>query len=111
MGTIPGTFIACGEGYNYCSTECIRQDLRENGEANWIVGYQAGAAVAFGIIGMFEAIRRNAPRLVERSYWTSELDGKRYYNCFCPGCGAYMKMRDAGVDEGTDDEWCGSCRY
>lgn len=28
-------------------------------------GYRAGAAVAFGIIGMFEAIRRNAPRMCD----------------------------------------------
>jgi hypothetical protein len=52
----------------------------------------------------------NSPLVVERSYWTSELDGKEYYNCFCPGCGAYMKGREAGVDEGTCWEWCGSCR-
>lgn len=79
-------------------------------EAAFGVGVASGAAVAFGIIGMAEAIRRNAPRLVERHYWTTE-DGKSLYYCFCPGCGCQLKHRESGVDEGTDNEWCGACRY
>ena len=73
-------------------------------------GMKRGAAVAFGLVGMFEALRRTAPRIVERYYWTSELDGTKHYDCHCPGCGVLMKARDAGLDEGTDDEWCGVCR-
>jgi hypothetical protein len=73
-------------------------------------GFEEGAAVAFGIIGMAEAIRQNAPLVVERSYWTSERDGKLYYDAFCPGCGACTEGWEAGVDEGTDAEWCGACR-
>ncbi len=73
--------------------------------------YHFGAASAFGLLGMAYAIQANAPRLVERSYWTSELDGTRYYDCPCPGCGAYMKHRRGGEDEGTLSEWCGVCRY
>ena len=69
-----------------------------------------GAAVAFGIIGMAEAIRENGPRIVERHYWTSSLDGACLYDCRCPGCGCQMKCRTAGVHEGTDLEWCGACR-
>ena len=26
-GVIPGTFIACGEGGNYCSEECMQLDF------------------------------------------------------------------------------------
>lgn len=74
-------------------------------------GMLRGAAVAFGLMGMAEAIRRNGPPLVVRECWTSEIDGRRFYTCFCPGCGAYMKYRKAGEDEGTDNEWCGACRY
>jgi len=66
-----------------------------------------GAAVAFGLMGMAEAIRKNAPRLVERQYWKTDPS---YYDCYCPGCGVLLKARDAGVDEGTAAEWCGSCR-
>jgi hypothetical protein len=75
------------------------------------IGYREGAAVAFGLMGMAAAIQKNGPRVVHREYWTSELDGKRWYTCWCPGCGAYMKWREAGVDEGTLSEWCGGCRY
>lgn len=72
--------------------------------------YAYGAAVAFGIIGMAEAIQRNGPRIVERSYWTSEIDGRDYYTCHCPGCGVQLKRREPGM-EGTSNEWCGMCRY
>lgn len=74
------------------------------------VGMQRGAAVAFGLVGMALAIRKNAPRLVTREYWT-RVDGKLLYTCFCPGCGCQMKNRVAGEDEGTIYEWCGACRY
>lgn len=59
------------------------------------------------------AVRRNAPRCPSlREYWTSDLDGTRYYNCFCASCDcAYLKSLDAGKDEGTDREWCGLCLY
>jgi hypothetical protein len=80
------------------------------GDMSRSLGMREGAALAFGIIGMAEAIRRNAPKLVERRYFCAD-DGKRFYCCYCPGCGAYMKNRIAGVHEGTDDEWCGACRY
>jgi hypothetical protein len=82
--------------------------VHEEGRA---LGRQEGAAVAFGIIGMFDAIRKNGPRIVERCYWTLAVSGERVYTCHCPGCGAYMKNRKAGRDEGTDNEWCGACRY
>jgi len=74
-------------------------------------GVQAGMIWGAAIIAMAEAIWKNAPRLVERHYWTSEIDGTRYYDCFCPGCGVQMKKCTPGVDEGTDNEWCGACRY
>lgn len=96
---VPNTFIACGEGGNYCSDGCFEEDA-----------FRRGAALAFGVIGMAEAIRKNAPRLVERTYW-SGVDGTLYYDCCCPGCGVLMKARDANEDEGTDNEWCGVCRY
>lgn len=89
----------CGE-MGYCSDECM------------VIGsWKCGAAVAFGIVGWAFALRRNAPRCPsKREYWTSDLDGKRYYNCFCACCEhAYLKALDAGVDEGTDAEWCGEC--
>lgn len=93
----------------YCDDICEDNDVEE---ACGCVGcgYVLGAAVAFGLMGMAEAIRRNGPPLVVREYWTSEIDGRRFYTCFCPGCGAYMKYRKAGEDEGTDNEWCGACR-
>lgn len=72
---------------------------------------EEGAAVAFGVVGMGEAIRQNAPRLVERYYWTSERDGQRYYDCFCPGCGVQIKGLIADKWEGTDYEWCGWCKW
>lgn len=67
----------------------------------------------FALVGMGLAIQANAPRLVERSYWTSDIDGARYYDCGCPGegCGVHMKRCKAGEDEGTDNEYCGLCRY
>ncbi len=70
-----------------------------------------GAAIAFGLMWMADAIQKNAPRVVDRDYWTSESTGNALYNCSCPGCGAHMKAREAGVDEGTLSEWCGECRY
>lgn len=73
-------------------------------------GFVNGAAVAFGLIGMAEAIGLNAPLVVERDYWTSEINGAAYYDCFCPGCGVRLKFREPGVHEGTDLEWCGACR-
>lgn len=73
--------------------------------------FESGAAVAFGLIGMAEAIRENAPRVVERTYWTSEIGGTRYYDCPCPGCGVHMKALTPGFHEGTDSEYCGVCRY
>lgn len=73
--------------------------------------FEEGVAFAFGIVGMVEAIRRRPPPLVvKRDYWTTD-DGRELFTCFCPGCGAYMKHLRAGIDEGTDNEWCGSCRY
>lgn len=49
-GVIPGTFIACGESDGDCTLWCSEECQRE--------GYRReGAAVAFGIVGMFEAIR------------------------------------------------------
>ena len=73
--------------------------------------FELGAAVAFGLMGMAEAIRANAPRVVERSYWLAS-DGKQYYDCFCSGCErVLMKKRTAGRDEGMDREWCGVCRW
>lgn len=78
-----------------------------------IEAFLKGAAVAFGVVGWALALRRNAPRCPsKREYWTSDLDGKRYYNCFCACCEhAYLKALEAGVDEGTDYEWCGECLY
>lgn len=73
--------------------------------------YLAGAAVAFGLMGIAQAIKDNHSPLVSRHYWTSELDGKEYYSCACLGCGVEMKKRQAGLDEGTDREWCGACRW
>jgi hypothetical protein len=72
-------------------------------------GYKDGASFAFGIIAMAQAIRDNphTPLVVRREYW--ETDPTKY-DCWCPGCGAYMKGRTAGKDEGTDYEWCGVCR-
>lgn len=72
--------------------------------------YTSGLMVAFGVMGMADAIRENAPFVVDREYWTSGIDGRRYYTCHCPGCGAMLKRREAGVHEGTDLEWCGVCR-
>lgn len=75
-------------------------------------GFYLGGATLGGLLLMALAIQANAPRVVEREYWTSDLDGTPYYNCFCTGgCGAYLKARQAGVDEGTDYEWCGECLY
>jgi hypothetical protein len=75
-------------------------------------GHREGAAIAFGIVGMVEAIRRRPPPLVvKRHYWVSEIDGERLYDCYCPGCGTGMDGLHPGVDEGTDNEWCGACRY
>lgn len=103
LGVIPNTFIMCGERDEdsafWCSEECQREAYRRE-----------GAAVAFGIVGMFEAIRKNGPLLVERYYWTTER-GQRLYDCHCPSCGVYMKHRRAGEDEGTDNERCGACRW
>jgi hypothetical protein len=99
LGVLPGTFIACGE-HGYCSNECAL-----------IGAFDCGAAVAFGLLGMAEAIRANAPPLVVRHYWTSEIDGRHFYECYCANsCGTYLKGRHAGRDEGTDAEYCGACR-
>ena len=72
--------------------------------------FRAGLVWGVAVVAMFEAIRAHAPRIVERSYWTSEIDGRSLYDCKCPGCGVRMKSREAGLDEGTDAEWCGLCR-
>ncbi len=98
------------------------EELSEDERACWRAGFEEfadqvleqgrreGAAIAFGITAMAEEIRRSGPPLVKRDYWTTD-DGECLYTCFCPGCGAYMKHCHAGVDEGTDNEWCGACRY
>lgn len=84
LGVLPGTFIACGER-GYCSNECT------------VIGaFDCGAAVAFGLMGMFEAIRqrekhRKFERLVEA--WERRLN--RDPNCphlekgYAPGIGPY----------------------
>ena len=62
LGVLPGTAIACGE-YGYCSNECL------------IIGsFNAGAAVAFGLMGMAEAIRAE---------------------CLCPNCGCHLPLTPA----------------
>jgi len=58
LGTLPGTVIACGE-MGYCSPECV------------VIGaFDAGAAVAFGLMGMAEAIRSGGPT---RDEWIERL--------------------------------------
>jgi hypothetical protein len=76
-------------------------------------GRLEGAAVAFGIIGMARAIAARGPWCPSRrDYWVSELDGRRYYTCWCARCERQqLKHRVAGEDEGTDEELCGDCRY
>lgn len=70
LGVLPGTFIACGE-FGYCSNECLVQGA-----------YRDGAAVVFGIIGMFEAIRRRRVDIAEMGsdyelgYWVGWQDAK-----------------------------------
>lgn len=75
---IPNTFIACGEGGNYCSDACyqasrarkwklatrhyrreIQEWARMYDEQTKLIpeAFDCGAAVAFGLMGMFEAIR------------------------------------------------------
>lgn len=81
----------------------------DNDENDYEIGYREGAAACTGLILMALAIQDNGPRVVERSYWT-RVDTVEMYDCFCPGCGAYLKNRKAGEDEGTDREWCGVCR-
>jgi hypothetical protein len=88
--------------------ECNRKWLETESPVDFANGADWGARWLAAVVGMAMAVQKNAPRLVERRYWETD---PRYYDCWCPGCGAYMKMRDAGVDEGTDYEWCGSCRY
>jgi hypothetical protein len=74
--------------------------------------YEEGAAVAFGLMGMAEAIRINGPRVVHRTYYASEIDGQRVYDVWCQGgCGVLLDGRAAGVHEGTDLEYCGACRF
>lgn len=85
-------------------------DVAAHPEDAFLDGYEAGAAVAFGLMGMALAIQKNGPKLVERSYWETD-DGTKYYDTHCPDCGCYMKNLDAGKDEGTDNEFCGICRY
>jgi hypothetical protein len=73
--------------------------------ADWGAGWMAA------IITMALAIQDNHPPIIERSYWTSEISGIRGYSCRCPGCGVWLKGRVPGLHEGTDEEWCGVCRY
>lgn len=49
-GTIPGTFIACGEDYNYCSRACVRKALQESRRAYWRAGWRAGLERALAIV-------------------------------------------------------------
>lgn len=68
-----------------------------------------GAAAGMGLLLMAMAIEKTHWRnivVVERRYW----EGGERYDCFCPGCGAGLKARSAGVHEGTEVEWCGACR-
>jgi hypothetical protein len=81
----------------------------DNDENDYEIGYREGGAAAAGLLLMALAIQKNAPRVVERRYWTSEINGAKYYDCDCRGCGVCLKARDAGIDEGTDYEWCGAC--
>lgn len=62
-GVIPDTFIACGEGGQYCSDPCrLVGSCHEcggttHGRNTFAYGEQCGAAVAFGLMGMAFAIR------------------------------------------------------
>jgi hypothetical protein len=94
----------------------LHDRLAEEYEVGYALGREDGYRTAverlkaFVVMGEWCAL--NATPIVEREYWTSDLDGRCYYNCFCPGlgCGAYRKALDAGVHEGTDLEYCGLCR-
>ncbi len=88
LGVIPGTFVTCGEAEYFCSNECFVQAVKsqqhnrreERLEAERLHegcytlenicmvqrhGEERGAAVAFGLMGMAEAIRRTHLRIVE----------------------------------------------
>lgn len=76
-------------------------------------GVEDGMVVGAAIIAWAEAIRVTYPwcQVVDRHYYESEIRRVGMYTCHCPGCGAYMKGLVAGEDEGTENEWCGSCRH
>jgi hypothetical protein len=95
----------------YVSERMTVPEIYEQGyEFGFIDGFRTACEQIKACVAMGEWCALKGTLIVSRSYWTSELDGHRYYDCFCPICGVQLKKRDAGVHEGTDLEYCGACR-
>ena len=79
-------------------------------DTGYVEGRMDGAAVAFGLMGMAEAIRMR-PHPQPREYWScpgsARLDARQFYTGWCSRCGDQLKNRRAGEDDLTPYDWCG----
>ncbi len=86
-------------------SDVCRQCSRENGEDNWIVGYQHGAAVACGLMGMAEAIRTR-PVHATKAAWVEPkciICLQAWSDCYGSRCGG-RRHRHAGEPEWSLEE-------